>query len=316
MHLQDLLAPLDIGVGHLDLAVETARAQQRRIEHIRPVGGGHDDDALVGLETVHLHQKLVERLFALVVAATVAHPARAADRIDLVDEDDAGGVLLGLFEHVAHTGCADAHEHFHEIGTGNGEERHARLAGDGAGQKGFAGARRAHQQRPLGNLAAQARKLLRVAKKLDDLLQLFLGLVDAGHVVEGDAPVLFGQQLGPALAKAHGPAAPAALHAVHEIDPHADQQQERQEGQQNRYETRLFLRLDHKIDVLLEQELGDVRALGADGHIVLPVGAAKHHPLAIERNTLDIARIDRADEFGIADGARVHRRLSPAEQIE
>src|ERR687898_159897 len=43
--------------------------------------------------------------------------ALAADRVDLVDEDDAGGVLLGLLEQVAHTRGADADEHLDEVGT-------------------------------------------------------------------------------------------------------------------------------------------------------------------------------------------------------
>src|SRR3546814_10832848 len=65
----------------------------------------------------------------------------AADRVDLVDEDDAGGVLLALLEHVAHPAGADADEHLDEIRAGDGEERHVRLAGDGPRQQRLAGAR-------------------------------------------------------------------------------------------------------------------------------------------------------------------------------
>ena len=102
VHLQDLLAADHVRVRHHDLAVEAAGAQQRRIEHVGPVGGGDQDDAFVGLEAVHLDQQLVERLLALVIAAAEAGAAMAADRVDFVDEDDAGRVLLGLLEHVAH----------------------------------------------------------------------------------------------------------------------------------------------------------------------------------------------------------------------
>ena len=62
-----------------DLAVEAARTQQRRVEDVGPVGGGHHDDAEVGLEAVHLDQQLVQRLLALVVAAAQAGAAVAAD---------------------------------------------------------------------------------------------------------------------------------------------------------------------------------------------------------------------------------------------
>ncbi len=47
---------------------------------------------------------------------------------------------------------------------------------------------RADQQRAFGDLAAEAGELLRVAQELDDLFQLFLGLVDAGNVIESDRP--------------------------------------------------------------------------------------------------------------------------------
>ena len=62
--------------------------QQRRVEDVGPVGGGDQDDAALGLEAVHLHQQLVQRLFALVVTAAHAGAAVPADGVDLVDEDD------------------------------------------------------------------------------------------------------------------------------------------------------------------------------------------------------------------------------------
>jgi hypothetical protein len=52
----------------------------------------------------------------MVKNGTLASPAMAADRVDLVDEDNAGRVLLGLLEHVAHARSADADEHFNEVG--------------------------------------------------------------------------------------------------------------------------------------------------------------------------------------------------------
>ena len=101
MDLEDLLAAVDIRVRHDDLAVETARTQQRRVENVGTVGRGDQDDAFIGLEAVHLDQQLVERLLAFVIAAAQTGATMAADGVDFVDEDDAGRVLLGLLEHVA-----------------------------------------------------------------------------------------------------------------------------------------------------------------------------------------------------------------------
>src|SRR3546814_12784803 len=69
---QDLLAPVDVGTRHHDLAVETARQQQRGVQHVRPVGGGDDDAAFMGVKAVPVHQKLIQRLLEYVSA--VAHP--------------------------------------------------------------------------------------------------------------------------------------------------------------------------------------------------------------------------------------------------
>ena len=69
MHLENLLTTLDIGIAYQDLTVEPARTQQRRVQNILAVGGGNDDDARIGAETVHLNQQLVEGLFPLVMTA-------------------------------------------------------------------------------------------------------------------------------------------------------------------------------------------------------------------------------------------------------
>ena len=128
-----------------------------------------------------------------------------ADCVDFVDEDDAGSVLLALLEEIADAACADADEHFDEVRTGDGEERNVGFAGDCAGEQRFAGSRRSDEQDALGNAAAELLELLRLAQELDDFLQLFLGFVDAGHILEGDLLLLHGEQAGAALAEATAP---------------------------------------------------------------------------------------------------------------
>ncbi len=254
MHLQDLLAADDVRIRHDHLAVEAARTQQRRIEHVGTVGGGDQDDAFVRLEAVHLDQQLVQRLLALVVAAAEAGAAMAADRVDFVDEDDAGRVLLGLLEHVAHAAGADADEHFDEVGTGDREERHVGFAGDGARDQRLAGAGRADQQHAARNASAEPLEFRRIAQEFDDLLQVLLGLVDAGDVLEGDAAMRLGQKLGLRLAEAHRLAG-AALHLARQENPHADQRDERQPRHQKRHEPR---------HLLLRRARGDGDALAVE----------------------------------------------------
>ena len=102
MHAQNFLAAFHIGEIDRDLSIETARAQERRIEHVRPVGRGDDDHAFLRIEAVHLDEQGVERLLALVVTAADAVAAMTTDRVDFVDENNAGRGFLSLLEHVAH----------------------------------------------------------------------------------------------------------------------------------------------------------------------------------------------------------------------
>ena len=93
----------------------------------------------------------------------------------------------------------------------------------------LAGAGRADQEQAARDAAAEPLEFTGIAQEFDDLLQIKLGLVDAGHVLEGDAAVRLGQKLGAALAKAERLAA-GALHLVRQENPHADQRHERQPG--------------------------------------------------------------------------------------
>src|SRR5262249_36138750 len=151
---------------------------------------------------VHLDEQLVQRLFALVIAAAEAGAAMAPDRVDFVDEDDAGRILLRLFEHVAYARGADADEHLDEVRAGNREERNVGFTRDRARDQRLAGAGRADQEHAARNLAAEALEFARIAQEFDNLLQVLLGLVDASHVLEGDAAMRLGQKLGARLAEA------------------------------------------------------------------------------------------------------------------
>ena len=183
--LQNVLASLDVGIADVDLAVKAAGAQQRGVEDVRAVGRRENDHAVVRAEAVHLDEQLVERLLALVVTAAEAGAALAADRVDLVDENDAGSRLLGLLEQVAHAACADADVHLHKVRAGDGEELHARLTRDRAGEQRLARSRRADEQHALGNTRAELDKPLRVAQEVHDLRKLLLLLVRARNVGKG-----------------------------------------------------------------------------------------------------------------------------------
>ncbi len=55
---EDRFAADDVGPIDDHGAIEAAGAQQGGVERFGPVGGGHDDDAAVGVEAVHLDEEL------------------------------------------------------------------------------------------------------------------------------------------------------------------------------------------------------------------------------------------------------------------
>src|SRR3974390_3253691 len=101
------------------------------------------------------------------MTATQAGATVPAHSVDFVDENDAGGVFLGLDKQVADPGGPHAHEHLHEIRATDAEEGYSRFAGDGPGQECFAAAGGTHQKDALGDTAPQAGELFRVFEEFD-----------------------------------------------------------------------------------------------------------------------------------------------------
>src|SRR4051794_10881836 len=231
--LEDLGAALAVRPVDHDLAVEAARTQQRRVQDVRAVRGRDEDDVVLHLEAVHLDEQLVERLLALVVAAAKAGAAVAPDRVDLVHEDDAGAVLLGLLEQVTHARGAHADEHLDEVGARDREERHAGLARDRAREQRLAGARRPVEQHALRYSRAQRLELLGVLQELLDLVELLDGFVDPRDVAEGDLRRVDRHPLRARLAEGHDLRA-AALHLVDDEEPEQQEDDERQDVGEDR----------------------------------------------------------------------------------
>ena len=273
--LQDRIAPRQIRLVHQHLPVEAPGAQQRCIQHLGPVGSAQDSHPGAGVEAVHLRQELIEGLLALVVAADDADSSALADRVQLVDEDDAGRFLAGLLEQVAHPRGAHAHEHLHEIGAVEAEEGHLGLAGHRPRQQRLAGARRPHQQHALGDLAADLDVALRVLEEVDDLLQLGLGFVRAGDVREANAGLTFGHHLGARLAERHHVGAHRAEPFEHEA-PHQKHQPERNHPLKNQPEQRPVSARDGEVlDVVLVEQVHEPGVVDADRAPLLNVRSAR-----------------------------------------
>ena len=174
MHLEDVLAADDVRIGDHHLAIEAAGPQQRRIEHVGPIGRRDQNDAFVGFEAVHLDEQLVERLLALIVAAAEAGAAMAADGVDFVNEDDARRVFLGLLN-MSRTRLAPTPTN---ISTKSEPEivKNGTLASPATARAISVlpvpgGPTKQHAAR---NSSAEALELTRVAQEFDDFLEVLL----------------------------------------------------------------------------------------------------------------------------------------------
>src|SRR5436309_3029090 len=266
---QDRLAAPEIGLVDDDLPVEAARAQERLVEHLGAVRRSHDDHALRGVEAVHLSQQLVEGLLALVVAPDEPGAARTrlADRVQLVDEDDARGLVLGLLEQITDARGTHTDEHLDELGAGQGEEGHVRFARNGSRQQGLARARRTHHQHALGNPAAEPLVLSRIFEEVDDLDELGLRFVDAGDVGERRFELLAIEDLVFGAAERECLCGPAA-DPPHQDHPDGDHDPERDDPAEEEVANEGRLDLPGELD-LVPLELGDERRLihaGDSGH--------------------------------------------------
>ena len=302
--LEDLEPALEIRSRHDHATVKASRAQQRWIEHVGPVRSSDHDHALVRLEAVHLHEQLVQSLFAFIVPTAHPGPTMATDRVDLVDEDDARSLLLALQEEVTHAGRAHADEHLDEVRAGDREEGDARFAGDGACQKRFPRTRRTHQQHALRNPSAEAGELLGLAEELDDLLELGLGLLDARHVLERHLMLVLGQQARLRLPEAHRLTA-AALHLADEEDPQANEQDQREPHDQDLSpEPALVPGLDRGLDVALvelRQELAIDRGRRRVGLELAPIGEFTLDVPFFDQDGLDLVGLDLLHEAVVRD---------------
>ncbi len=293
---------------------------KRRIEHVGTVRRRDDDDAFVGFEAIHLDEQLVERLFALIVAATETGAAMTPDGIDFVDEDDARRVLLRLLEHVAHAAGADADEHFDEVRTRDREERHVGFAGDGACDQRLAGAGRTDEQAATRDAAAKALEFLRVAQEFDDLFKIGFRFIDARNVLERHAAMPLGQEFGARLAKAHGTSRPR-LHLAHEKDPDADEQQHRKPAQENARNRLHFVlcRPRFELYALFAQtrhEIGIFRRVSRERRVIgRSIALRACDAVARQHGLRDGPLIDGIEKFRILNLVRMPRLTGVADQI-
>ena len=98
VHLENRLSTSDIWPIDHDLTIKSSRPQQGGIQNLGSVRCRQEDHTGVGVEAVHLDQQSVERLLPLLVGLQSISLPGLADRVQLINENDARSLLLRLLK--------------------------------------------------------------------------------------------------------------------------------------------------------------------------------------------------------------------------
>ena len=230
MNLKDIYPPFQIRLFHHNTAIKPPRPQKCRIKNLRPVRRSQEHQSFVALKSVHLSQKLVERLLPLIIAAHLVVTA-LSDGINLVDKDNTRSHLLRLLEQVAHTGSPDSHIHLHKRRTAERKERNIRFARNRFCKQRLSGSRRPYEQCAFRQFRPDAGILPRIMQKIHNLLQRLLRFFLPRNILKRNAGLFLHIHLGIALSNAHH--ASALRHLPSHIHEHADDKRYRKESKKH-----------------------------------------------------------------------------------
>jgi len=167
--------------------VEAAGPAEGRIDVPRLIRRPEDEHPLVVAPgTVELAEQLDDDVAA---GGALEVAALQPERVDLVEEEHAGGRAAGGLEDLVEVALALAEPHVEDLVEADAEEASPQLAGDRAGKEGLAAPRGAVEQQAAPERLPVHLAELRVAQGTEERgLEAALDLVEAADVGEGDPP--------------------------------------------------------------------------------------------------------------------------------
>ena len=167
-----------------NLTVKAAWAQKGRVKDVCTVCSCKDDEAFFIVETIHFNKKLVECLFALVIASAKIVYTAFTDGVNFIDEDDAWSLFPCVAEKIADTAGTNAYKHFNKVRTGNPEERNTGFTCNCTGKQSLTCSRRSNKEDSLWNFSADFRIFLWFLKEVNDFNKFVLCFINTGNVAE------------------------------------------------------------------------------------------------------------------------------------
>ncbi len=161
-----------------------------------------------------------------------------------------------------------------------------------------------------------------IPQKLDELLDVLFGFIDAGDVGKRGLDLVLRQQPCLALAERHGPAAAAAaaLHLPHEQHEHRDDDQNGKAGDQKLSPDALLLgQLASDLDVVVVKVVGQLgigQPRRPDDLELLTRLLDAANQLVADGHGADLVVTHLLDEFGVGEGLRLRLDVEVIEHSE
>lgn len=123
MKIENMLEEENIRVRKKEMKVEKEWKKERRIKKVGKVGGRNKDDRLIGLKKVNIEKKMVESMLEIVIEEEKKGEKMKEKRIDLIDEDNEGRIIIGMLKNIEEEDWEEKEENLKKVRKGNGEER-------------------------------------------------------------------------------------------------------------------------------------------------------------------------------------------------
>mmetsp|Transcript_13011 Transcript_13011/g.21320 ORF Transcript_13011/g.21320 Transcript_13011/m.21320 type:complete len:381 (+) Transcript_13011:45-1187(+) len=141
-----LLSP--IGLGELNLPIQSSWSQQCRIECIRPIRSHDNLDIGSLIEPIHLIQQLQQDTLHLTIGPSLGIETFGGNGINFINKDNTGGVFSGETKDITNHAGSFSEVLLDEFRTDHGDEGGGGGVGDCFGHHGFTSPRRPIKQHP------------------------------------------------------------------------------------------------------------------------------------------------------------------------
>jgi hypothetical protein len=187
--LEDLHAAFKVRQAKLNLPIETAGTCECRVEGVRSVGRHEDLDVSTGVETIKLVDNFEHGSLHLGIAVA---ETSTTNRIDLIEENDAGFLGTGHLEKFSDHASTLSHVPLDQLRSDNADETGIGPVGNSSGSESLSSAGGSIKKNTLWRVNSKLDKALRMEQRhLNDFSDLFNLLFAASKIVIGDIRLFF-----------------------------------------------------------------------------------------------------------------------------